>query len=36
MRHILESGNFEDQEQWVKVEKTKSELCPAGDVMLTA
>jgi hypothetical protein len=36
MGHILENGNFEDQEQWVNVEKTKSELWPAWDLVLTA
>lgn len=36
MGHILKSVNFEDEEQWVKVDKTKSELCPAWDLILTA
>jgi len=36
VEHILECGNFEDQEQWVKVEITKSELCPVWNLVLTA
>lgn len=34
MGHDLQSGNFEDKEGGIKVDKTKSELCPGQDLIL--